>query len=87
MKASGLLAFLAGAAVGATLAILYAPDKGEETRKKIVDKVKEGADYTSENINELITKLQDKAKEGINMAKEGIDKVADEFNKASSPEV
>ena len=81
MKTKGLLAFLAGAAAGAVIALLYAPDKGEDTRRKIVDKVKEGADYTSENINDLVTKLQNKAKEGIEMAKEGIDKVTKEFSK------
>jgi len=81
MKTKGLLAFLAGAAAGAVIALLYAPDKGEDTRRKIVDKVKEGADYTSENINDLVTKLQNKAKEGIEIAKEGIDKVTKEFSK------
>lgn len=48
MKSGSFFALLAGVAVGATLGILLAPDKGEETRKKIkktagdcVDKVKE----------------------------------------------
>ncbi|MDR2475691.1 MAG: YtxH domain-containing protein [Bacteroidales bacterium] len=62
MRTSGLLAFLAGAATGAVIALLFAPEKGEETRRRIVDKVKEGAEFTSENINELIDKLQEKAK-------------------------
>lgn len=48
MSSRGFIAFLAGAAVGATLGILLAPDKGEESRKKVkktaedyIEKVKE----------------------------------------------
>jgi gas vesicle protein len=34
-KSNALMAFLAGAAVGAVLGILYAPDKGSNTREKL----------------------------------------------------
>lgn len=57
-----LLAFLGGAVVGAAVALLYAPDKGSETRKKISEKVKEGAECTGDVINTLIDKIQSKAK-------------------------
>ena len=48
MKSRTVFALLAGAPVGTGLGILLAPDKGEETRKKVkkttedcIDKVKE----------------------------------------------
>ena len=39
---SGLVWFIAGAAVGAAVALLFAPATGEETRKLIADKTEEG---------------------------------------------
>lgn len=48
MKPRTVIAFLAGAAAGAALGLLLAPEKGEESRKKVkktaedyIDKVKE----------------------------------------------
>ncbi len=37
MKGEHLFSFLGGALVGAAIAILFAPESGEETRKKIKD--------------------------------------------------
>jgi gas vesicle protein len=39
-----LLALLGGLAVGAAVGILFAPDKGSETRKKIKDSAEDLAD-------------------------------------------
>ncbi len=36
--------FMAGIAIGATVALLYAPATGEETRRTIVKRTKEGRD-------------------------------------------
>lgn len=44
-KGKMILGFLAGAAAGAIIGVLMAPDKGTETRKKIVES---GADLTDE---------------------------------------
>lgn len=44
MKGDSLLAFVAGAAAGLTLGLLFAPEKGEDTRRKIKETVGDAAD-------------------------------------------
>jgi gas vesicle protein len=39
-----IAAFVVGAVAGAVLAILFAPASGEETRRKLVEKGREGRD-------------------------------------------
>ncbi len=50
-----IAAFLAGAAAGASLGLLLAPDKGEETRQKL----KETFDDLGEKAQEAYKKAQD----------------------------
>jgi gas vesicle protein len=52
-----LLAALGGAVIGAAIGILFAPDKGSETRRKMSDAAKDFSD-----------KAKDKVKEGMKMA-------------------
>jgi gas vesicle protein len=54
------LGVLAGLAAGALLGILFAPDKGSETRKKIVAKGEEATDGIKEKFNDLIDELNQK---------------------------
>ena len=44
-----IIAFAAGTAVGAALGILFAPEKGEELRKKIADTAKDQLRKAKEN--------------------------------------
>lgn len=44
MKSNSFFALLAGAAAGLTLGVLFAPDKGEETRARIKKAAEEGYD-------------------------------------------
>ena len=59
-------AIAAGAAVGAIAGILFAPDKGSETRRKINDQGKKLASDVKDKFN--------KGKEKINSLKEDIEK-------------
>jgi gas vesicle protein len=43
-----MLAFLLGAAAGAAVALLYAPQTGDETRRFLGDKAREGRQRASE---------------------------------------
>ena len=55
-----VLGFLAGAALGAIAGILFAPDKGSETRKKISRRTSELGDSLKDSFNEFV----DRVKEG-----------------------
>jgi len=52
-----LLGVLAGVAVGATLGILFAPDKGSKTRKQISKKGDEYADELGEKFSDFISSV------------------------------
>lgn len=50
-------AFLLGSVVGATVALLYAPASGEQTRKRI----REASDEAQENLKDQYGRIRDKA--------------------------
>lgn len=56
-----LLALLTGAAIGAGIGILYAPDKGTNTRKKIEKSAKKAQKELQAKLNETKSNLSDKA--------------------------
>ena len=54
-----LLGFVAGAAVGALAGILFAPDKGSNTRSKIATKAGDWKEAAKESINGIIDSVKD----------------------------
>ena len=61
MKDSGkvVTALLAGLAAGAVLGLLFAPEKGSETRDKINDSLSDLADAIKERAEQQIDQLND----------------------------
>ncbi len=68
-----VVGFLAGAAVGALAGILFAPDKGSNTRKKIANKTGDLTDKVKNSFSDFI----DGVKETYAGAEETAEKFAD----------
>ena len=68
MKGDSLFAFVAGAAAGLTLGLLFAPEKGEDTRRKLketvgdaVDSARARARLARMELDDLKAELKDQA--------------------------
>ena len=73
-KNSGIvLGLLAGAAIGSLLGVLFAPEKGRETRKRLRRKAEDLRDEAFEQYEQLSEK-----------AKQGVEKLKQEYEKYKS---
>ncbi|MGA3202814.1 MAG: YtxH domain-containing protein [Bryobacteraceae bacterium] len=68
-----LVWFTAGAAIGATIALLYAPQTGKETRRYLNKKTREGRDVLSDAGGDLADKAKDMFEKGRRMADDAAD--------------
>jgi gas vesicle protein len=66
-------ALLLGAAIGGILGVLFAPDKGSETRKKILSKGNDLTDALKDKFNEFL----EEAKEEAGILKEKADEMVE----------
>lgn len=64
--AKAVLGVLAGMAAGAALGVLFAPNKGSETRKKITKKGQDVADSIEELTDTMEEKIEKKFDELVN---------------------
>ena len=72
-SSSGYLWFLAGALVGASVALLYAPKSGKATRTYISDQADEGREAISASGKDLMDKGKDLYDRGRQLAEEAAD--------------
>jgi gas vesicle protein len=75
-----LLGILTGVAVGGTLGILFAPDKGSKTRKKIAAKGGQYADELKEKFDKLSNVLSEKFEHTRKDSDELLSKTKREYN-------
>ena len=61
---SSLFTLGAGLGIGALLGVLYAPDKGDKTRKRLVDQGNAWADQAKESTDELMSKINQQFSNG-----------------------
>ncbi|HWZ29781.1 MAG TPA: YtxH domain-containing protein [Bryobacteraceae bacterium] len=70
-----LVWFIAGAAVGASIALLYAPQSGKETRRLIKKKTKEGREALSDTAGDLMDKGRELYEKGLRVADEAAEMI------------
>ena len=67
---NGILWFLVGAAVGASVALLYAPQSGKRTREYIGKKAEEGKEYVTETGRDVYDRGRELYEKGREVADE-----------------
>lgn len=71
--------FVAGFGIGAAVALLFAPQSGEETRKQIGEKAQEGKEYVASRGRELRKQAEEIVDQGKDLINKQRDRLVDVF--------
>lgn len=70
---NGLAWFLTGAIIGATVAILYAPRSGKETRQSFSDKAKQSRDAVNQTSQDILETGKEMFERGRKLVEDAAD--------------
>jgi len=76
-----LVWFVAGVAIGATVALLYAPQSGTVTRRLITKKARRSGEAVSEAVSEAGRDLMEKGRDLYNQGRKVADEAAELFER------
>jgi gas vesicle protein len=66
-------AFMVGVAAGASVALLYAPQSGERTRRQLRRSVEDAGDYLRDTADDVQDRAQDYVKRGRDVVEDLVD--------------
>lgn len=73
-------AALLGAAIGGLIGVLFAPDKGSKTRKRLMNKGHELTDSMKQKFSDLMADMKENAKEGAEKVKDAVKEETRNYN-------